>query len=131
MKNKKGQSLIEVVISVGVIVLVVTGVITLIVNTVNIKSATYQRKRASEVAEKVIENLLEQKTSNKDNFWTLDPNKINKVTFDFSGYTYDVGFSQVTTNTGCVVSPPNCANATITVNWGDGEKVIVSRFFSK
>jgi Tfp pilus assembly protein PilV len=131
MKNKRGQSLIEVVISVGVIVLVITGVIALIVNTVNIKSATYQRKRASEVAEKVIENLLEQKTSNKDNFWTLDSTKIDKVTFDFTGYTYDIGFSQVTTTTGCVVSPPNCANATITVSWGNEEKIVVSRFFSR
>jgi Tfp pilus assembly protein PilV len=128
-KNKKGQSLIEVVLAIGIIVLVVTGVISLIVNAVSIKTAALQRQKASDLAGIVAENLLQQKNTN--NFWNL--NKItNSTLVGFEGFTYNVGFSQVTDGAGSFCSKGvNCANATITINWGAGKILTVERFFSK
>lgn len=132
-KFNKGQSLVEVILAVGVVVLVITGVVMLIINTVSLKTAATLRKRAGEVADIVVENLLEQKKNNKDIFWNLSPITNQSMSGDYSSFVYGVVFDRVTNNVGCVATPnpPNCANATITVSWGNNNTLVVSRFFAK
>jgi len=131
-KFNKGQSMVEVILAVGVVVLVITGVVMLIINTVSLKTAATLRKRAGEVADIVVENLLEQKKSNKDVFWSLSPISNQHLSGDYSNFVYGVIFERVTNSSGCAASPnpPNCTNATITVSWGSGNTLVISRFFS-
>lgn len=130
MKTEKGQSLVEVVFSVGLMVLIITGVISLMVKTASIKTAANQREKASEMTEVVIENLLEQKKNNVDNFWLLTDITTPQTIVGYDSYTYTIDFEQVTGN-GCSDSIKECANATITVSWGNNQNLSVKRFFSK
>ena len=45
MKNKKGQSLLEVIFSIGVVVLVLAGVAILVVNTTKAKRISWKEKK--------------------------------------------------------------------------------------
>lgn len=60
MNKQKGSGLIEVVFSVGVIVLVIVAVVSLIIKTVTLKTLAEQRKKANEMTEIIIEGLLEK-----------------------------------------------------------------------
>lgn len=130
MIAEKGQSLVEVVFSVGVITLVITGVVALMVKTISLKTLGAQRKKASEMTEVVIENLLEQKKVDGDNFWALNDKIGETLASGFEGYTYGVDLEQVV-GSGCSSTIVECANANITINWGDNQTLIVKRFFSK
>ena len=66
-----GQGLVEVIFSVGVLVMVITAVIGLIVKTTGIKSMGFERKKASEMSEIIVENLLESKKNHSEDFWKL------------------------------------------------------------
>lgn len=122
--RRAGQSLIEVVFSIGVIALVITGSVILIVSAVGLKNSGFQRKRATEMAELVVENLIDQKENNGDSFWNLEA-KSDEELSGFEGYKYSVGYD----STG--LSCSNCTNATVTINWGNDQELKVNRFFAK
>lgn len=128
--TEKGQSLIEVVFSIGLMVLIITGVISLMIKTINVKTAANQRERASEMAEVVIENLLEQKTNDRNNFWLLTDVNTPQTITGYDDYLYTTDFEQVIGN-GCSDSVVECLNATITIFWGNNQTLSVKRFFSK
>jgi len=54
-QNSKGQSLIDLIFSVGIIVLVLSGVVVLMVNSVSTKTKGFDRKTASRMADVVME----------------------------------------------------------------------------
>ncbi len=133
MSTEKGISIVEIIFSIGVTVLVISGTISLLVKSTGIKTATLQRKRASELAEKVVEELIDQKNNNGDSFWSL--NEATGLTFpEFKNYTYDIGYSRVV-GVGCSAWPSQatCVQAEIKVNWGenDSQNLWVKRFFSR
>ena len=96
MKTKSsGQSLIEMIFSIGVLITVIVGVVSLRVKTTAVKTTTNTRKKASEMTGVVVEKLLEDKTNNPDNFWQLvniSPSHIH----GYAGYSYTVVFDVVT-----------------------------------
>ena len=126
MATEKGISIIEIIFSIGVIVLVITGVVSLMVKSTGLKTNTLQRKKASEVAEMVIENLVNQKNNDRDGFWSLTP-----TLGVIENYTYDVGYTQVTTGLCSDIAPATCVNAIINIGWGNSQTLTVKRFFSK
>lgn len=130
MITEKGQSLVEVIFSVGVMVLVITGVVSLIVKTTSLKTLAGQRKKASEMTEVIIENQLSRKKTDPDNFWILNDITSGQTLTGYDGYTYTIDFELVT-GSGCSTTVNECANANITVNWGDNQNLTVKRFFSK
>jgi len=143
MRNNKGQSLVEVVLAIGVVVLVVTGVVILIVNVVGIKANSFDRKKASDLAETVVENLIESEKNNPEEFWLLSQMKNDVKLSGFDGFTYRVEFtpkldgncSPILVCLGfddndCVLSP-KCVYAKVTVNWGNNKVLTVDRFFSR
>ena len=67
-KRERGQSVIEVVFSVGVLVLVLGGVTTLLIKSVSGRTEGFDRKKATELAEVVIEGLVAEKRNNPDSF---------------------------------------------------------------
>jgi Tfp pilus assembly protein PilV len=125
MNRQNGQSLVEVIFSIGVLVMVITAVISLIVKTTNVKSMEIQRKKASEMSEVIIEDLLDNKKNNPDGFWAFEDIGTSKTISGYDGYSYSV---DLVNNTGC--SDGKCADATVVINWGNGQEFTVKRFFS-
>lgn len=122
VRNKElGQSILEVVFSIGIIALVVTGAVLLIINSVGLKNKSFQRKRAGEMASLIMEDLINQKQSN--GFDSLE-SKNNESWANFNGFSYSVEYD----STG--LSCNNCTNAIVTINWADDAELVVSRFFS-
>ena len=131
LKMKLGQSLVEVVLAIGIVALIITGVVILLVNTIGVKNNSFDRKRASEMAEVVIENLIKLKKENAIKFWSLQNIGSTNLT-GFEGFTYSVGFSLVNNIGNCTIGETRCANANIIINWNNGSKTMNSnRFFSK
>ena len=127
IKNKSGQSLVELIFAVGVVAVVITGVMILMVNTISSKNKGFDRSKATELADVVMEGLVNQKINDPVNFWNLE-NKIGQTDPNFSGFKYSVGFS----GWDCLWTGRNdCANATVNVGWGDSQAAVLQRFFSK
>ncbi len=125
MKTEKGLSIIEIIFSVGVTVLVITGVVSLMVKSTGVKTDALQRKKATVVAQKVMEGLVDQKNNDRDNFWKLTP-----ISDTIENYSYTVGFSGVTDDDCTDTEPWTCVYAVVRVGWSGGETVEVKRFFS-
>ena len=96
LKSKKGQSLIEVVFSIGIIMVVMSGVVFLIIATLGAKTKSYDRKKAVEISQNVIEGMVQTKMSDGTSFWNitspywvaLGQNQVN------GDYTYNVTVTQ-------------------------------------
>lgn len=130
MNKQKGQSLIEIIFAVGVLVVVITAVISLIVKTAGIKSSTNQRKKASQMSEVIVENLMEIKNDEAEKFWGLENITTPQTLPDFEGYQYKVKFVSIT-DADCDDDVNECVRAEVTINWGDNQSLKVNRFFSK
>ena len=128
METEKGISIVEIIFSVGVVVLVITGTISLMVKSTGVKTSSLQRKNASEIAEIKIEDLIYKSKYQKDLFWDLQIETKN-----LGDYRYSVGYSQVTTGSNCsdLGHPATCVNAVVNVGWGNSQTLVVTRFFSK
>jgi len=145
MKNNSGQGIAEIIFSIGVIAVVITGVVSLMINVLRTRSNSLKRERASEMSNVIVENLVSKKTLDEKggasggNFWTVDvlnsiQNGINLsgTLPEFEGYVYSVGFSQVVDNQSCKREVVNCVEAMIDISWNDdGDSLSVSRFFYK
>ena len=128
--KQKGQSLVEVIFSVGILVIVITAVISLIVKTTSIKSAELQRKKASEMSSVVVEKLLESKKNDPDVFWQLNDITTAQVIEGYDGFSYVVDFTP-SSEGNCSSTEVECADAVVTINWGNAQSFTVTRFFSK
>lgn len=131
MSTEKGISIVEIIFSIGVIVLVVSGTVSLVVRSTSLKTSSLQRKNASEMAEMVIEKLVSQKSNDEVGFWKLE--SVDGETLpQFNGYTYDVTFNRVETGDCSIVGiPATCVNAIVKIDWGDNQTLKVKRFFSR
>lgn len=101
MKNKKGQSLIEIVFSIGIVVLVLTGVAMLIVGTNRAKRESTEREKAIELSQKLVENTVLEIKNNSFVFWkkvndldgqTILNNKGSDLDTNFNDYLYDIKY---------------------------------------
>jgi len=127
MKNKKGQSLIEIVFSIGVVTLVLTGVVTLVINTANSNRVLSEREKAVELSQVLIENKVLEIKNDPLTFWnsanSLDGiTEVNKTIDGFTGYLYDVEYKSCNNNS---------CNIVFSVRWGNSQTLSVERFFSR
>jgi type II secretory pathway pseudopilin PulG len=135
MKNKqRGQSIIEMVFAVGVIVMVITGIVTLMVSNVNSKNRGFDRKKATEIAQAIIENLVQQKKTDPSSFWSSigSPSVNLPVDCNSNAYQCDVILER-DWSPKCDGAEVNCARATVNVGWSGAmnQVVTLNRFFSK
>jgi Tfp pilus assembly protein PilV len=127
MNNKKGQSLIEVIFSVGVVILVLIGVVSLILVTAKTKQLASERQKAREFSELLIEKQILIIKSAPLNFWD-NANNLNgtqttgNTLSNYPGYTYDMKYSDC--------GSQNCT-IIFTMHWGDAKQLSVERFFSR
>jgi len=124
MKNKKGQSLIDVVFSIGIVVLVLTGVVVLIVSTAKIKTLSMERQKAVELSQLLMEAKTAEIRASFD-FWNNPPTGetqfVNYVDFD-TDYFYNISWVDCNDNT---------CKAIFTVKWGNEQTLTVEKLFSK
>lgn len=125
MKNKKGQSLIEIVFSIGIIILVLMGVTVLTVNTNKAKRISLERERAKELSRKLIEDKILEIKNDPAGFWDEadKTNKTDQAYSNFEEYLYDVVYDD-----GC--DADKC-KIIFTVKWGDNQSLSVERLFSR
>lgn len=130
MKNKRGQSLIEIIFSMGVVILVLVGVVMLVVITARAKRMASERQKAIELSQLLIEdriNFFKDKDSMLT-FWNdasgLDnTTETNKTRTDFPGYFYDVKYVDCSSNSCKIV---------FVIKWEDSNQTLsVERFFSR
>ncbi len=128
MKRARGSSLLEVVFSVGIIALVLSGVVVLVVYLVAQRTGSSERKQASLLAETVMEGLVGEKEENPTLFWQLT--EVEGETMDaYPGYSYSIGFTNLTVADNC---GGDCVDAVVKVGWsGSDSQVEFRRFFSK
>ena len=129
MKNNKGQSLIDIIFSVGIVVLVLTGVIALVVSTTKLKKISLERQKAVELSQLLIDDQILKIKNDRPGFW--DEIKLNKLyqlgtNFgeEFSSYEYNINYQ----NGNC--GTQEC-NIIFVINWGDGQSLSVERFFTR
>lgn len=120
MKNNKGQSLIEVLFSITVVVLVLTGVVSLMVKVLNVRGEASLRKKASDLSTIVIENKIKEKDNTPDSFWNNPISLTDQTMVGFEGLSYDVGKTSVGQD----------LNMVVTVRWAD-QSLTIQRYFSK
>ena len=130
MKNKKGQSLVDVIFSIGIIVLVLTGVVVLVVSTAKIKRINSQRQKAVELSQLLIEDKISEIKDDPSTFWNSAEDHVfnseNAGNFgeDFVGYTY------VLEQKNC--NDHNSCDIIFNISWEDGtQSLSVKRLFLK
>lgn len=122
MKNNKGQSLIDVIFSIGILVLVLTGVVTLVVSTARVKRMAFERQKAVELSQLLIEDKVLESKNNLSAFWgggySSDSKPVSSFG-DFSGYSYSIEAN------GC--DTQKC-NLIFNIEWAD-QSLSVERLF--
>lgn len=132
---RKGQGIVESVFAVGILGLMLTGSVILILMGVNNRKVGFDRRKATELATLVTEELVAQSRSSPEDFWELK--KIGQSKKDgFEGYTYLVNFANITNNIkypGCGIGVTDCAEVTIQVDWQgkEAQRLEFNRFFTK
>lgn len=125
MKNKKGQSLIDMIFSMGIVMLVLTGVVILIVSTAKVKRLAFERQKAIELSQLLIDNKVLEIKNDPLGFWNVSHSGVpypNESDPDFPNYFYNIGYSNCN-NQACDI--------TFTITWGDNQALSVKRFFSR
>jgi hypothetical protein len=124
---KKGQGIVEVVFSIGVVLLILSGVVILMVNTFGAKNKGFDRKKATQLAQMIIEETVAERDNNPETFWSNIENgvKEERLTKEdgFAGYFYNVTYIKIDDDSGRVEVDV----------WMDGrdEKVTFERFFGR
>lgn len=128
----KGQSLIEAVFAIGVIGLTLTGVVSLLVFNLSARTKSFDRKKATELGEKVMERLVWEKRDSPLIFWQL-VNVSSSTDPNFDGYVYSVGYTNVVDGVNCGVGTTDCAQVHVRVGWSGStdQSLEFNRFFSR
>jgi Tfp pilus assembly protein PilV len=131
-KNNHGQGMIEAVIAIGLLGLVLTGVVSLLISTMSSRNQSFERKKAAELASLVMERIYTLKNNDPDTFWAMTDEN-GKTDADYSGYTYDVKYTDKTGSGGNCDTPQNCVQVTVTVKWrADSSKsYVIEKFMTR
>ena len=119
MKNNKGQSLIEILFSITVVTLVLTGVVSLMVKVLNVRGEASLRQKAGNLSTIVMENQIKEKENKPSNFWN-NSSLTDQTLVGFNGFTYDISKTFVN----------NDLNVVVIIKWAD-QTLTVQRYFSK
>lgn len=127
MNRQKGQSLVEALFLVAALALVLTGGAALLVNSMNVRTKSLDRKKAIEAADTVIENLLQTKQNDPEQFWKLNA-VANGAVPGHENYVYSLGF---TNSANCPIN--NCTEAVVSVslNQNVGDSLVFSRLIAR
>lgn len=131
----KGQGIIEAVYSIGVLGVILTGAIILIIMSAASKKNDFDRKKAAEMGNIVIEELIFESRNDQNDFWQLNK-QVGVTKTGFDGYSYLVEYANISANSNypnCGVGVTDCAEARVVVNWEgkNPQSMTFNRFFTK
>ena len=128
-KYNRGQSLIDLIFSVGIIILVLSGVVVLMVSTISVKTKGYDRKTAFRMADSVMERMVKVKADDPVGFFGKTTYAVSDGSMaEFSGFLYSISFDDYN-STGC----PTCVMVTVEAKWSESTDQVIklTRVFSK
>jgi len=115
------------------VILMISGVAVLLVNSISTRTKSFDRTKATELGQKVIESIIHDKTMDPVAFWKntyWNKYVANMTDSAFPNYQYTVTNQQI--NSGSCGGGYNCVEATITVGWSaTSDIVIIKRLFTK
>lgn len=125
----------ESVFAIGILGLMLTGSVILILMGVNNRKVGFDRRKATELATLVTEELVAESRSIPEIFWNLNDRNI-KNRDGFDGYTCLVKFVNITNDIKyptCGVGVTDCAEVIIQVDWQgkEAQSLEFNRFFTK
>lgn len=134
LRKQAGQSIVELVFAVILVVLFLTGSVMALIAAVSARGESLARKKAARLAELVMEETTGLKINNPDYFWQMIPESGEKT--EFVGYTYSVNYSPVGGSADypdCQVGLKNCVDVKVTVNWQrkTSNSLELKKFFGK
>jgi len=135
MKKNRGQSIVELIFSIVLVGLVLTGVVSLIVKSSGGQTESGLKDKAVGLSKIVMERIVADSKNPDSGFWSRNGNEVNSESEDgYPGYLYAVNYS--VDNLGDCDSSTDgrvkCIEVTVTVGWqGGSEDVTFSRFFSR
>ncbi|MFA6007203.1 MAG: hypothetical protein WC784_00970 [Candidatus Shapirobacteria bacterium] len=136
LKNyRRAQGVVESVFAVGILALLLGGVVILIVFGVSNRRASFDRRRATELASIVIENLIAYSQNRSEEFWQFKNPDLPINGYD--GYTYSIGFTNVVavgdSFPNCGIGKTDCAEVVVGIGWSgkNPQTLYFNRFFSK
>ena len=135
MKKNRGQSIVELIFSIVLVGLVLTGVVSLIVKSSGGQTDSGLRDKAVNLSKLVMERIVADSKDSTSGFWSRSGNLVNSQSEDgYPGYLYAVNYT-VDNLGNCDSSTDGrvrCITVTVTVGWQGGEEdVTFSRFFSR
>ena len=120
----------DLIFSVGIVVLVLSGVVVLMVNSVSTKTKSFDRKTASRMAELVMERMVMAKENDPVGFFgkTVYAKADGQTLDEFPGYSYSIVFGDYA---GCTLS--SCVKVEVTVTWAGqtNQTIKLDRIFSR
>ncbi|MBU1117853.1 hypothetical protein KKD37_02715 [Patescibacteria group bacterium] len=133
--RRKGQGVVESVFAVGILALLLGGAVVLVVLGTSNRRNSFDRRKATELAGLVTEELISQSQNDAEGFWQFD-NQSSYSMDGFDGYTYSVGFTNISGNVDypqCGVGVTDCVETVIKIDWQgkDPQSLYFNRFFSK
>jgi Tfp pilus assembly protein PilV len=127
MKNRNsvfdhGQSLIEVVVAVGIIVIVLVGVADLISRSLSATSFQAKQKMAQNIAQNQLTSYRQERDQNQADFFIDTQSKYGVCVGDFDIEKFQCVITYLYTYDG--LGSINGVNMNVVVNWSDGDKQI-------
>ena len=134
VRYRKAQALVESVVAIGILALVLTAAIALIVMSTSIRQRGFDRRKANQLANTVMEEYVAKSQQDPATFWVNTDNLSGKTMPEYSGYVYNVTFSFFFFSyPNCVVANKNWMEIVVGVGWSgkNPENIEVRRFFSR
>ncbi len=135
---KQAQALIESVVAIGILALVMTAAVALIVMSTANRQTSFDRRKANELANKVVEDFVDRSQNNPILFWNYQESAQTGLSnSSFPGYVYTVDFDTITqsaTYPNCGTGTPRqCTELMVKVDWPgkNPQSLTVRRFFSR
>jgi len=130
--------MIELVVSLGVVMLVLGGVAGLMIKTMGNRTRGFDRKKATRLGSLLMEELVAQKENDPASFWQLTGVEA-ETREGFEGYVYGVDFDNVVNpSNGCGfddlgVGTTNCVSVVLNIAWSGSidQSLDFNRFFSR
>ena len=124
MNNKKGQSLIDLVFAIGILILTLTGVIILVINTAKLKTVNLERNKAVQFSQKFFDQQIVDIRTNPNGFWGQDfEAEIEEETVEsLINGKYKITYEDC--------DPEKC-KVILTITWGENKELKTERLFVK
>jgi type II secretory pathway pseudopilin PulG len=125
IKNKYnlGQALVEIVFSVSIVAVVLSGLVIAVVYSQKATRLAHERSEATQLAQRKIEAMRSEENRDHDQFWSDYPSGYDNSEVDLGSNEKFTRRTQILDIDGA--SPNRRAEIRVTVSWQDGNQDVV------